>query len=208
MLKFVEITDEKRGFAEEIFHRIFSWYPETTAFPSFDKFTPEEVKTIKALMKKFNNVSHIVYDGDKVVGLEGVYHYPGSEDSGWLSWFGVVPEERRNHYGAEILKMHEDDLRKYGYKFSRLYTESENNEKTRKFYESQGYTGEPYCCPEDPLIPFGSMTVYSKSLGDYPLEPWNNRSMYLTVGEKYILTEEAYNNYAEFSKEMTKRNHE
>lgn len=204
MLRFVTVTDDKLDLAEEVFHRVFSWMPELKPFTMMRDIDP---KLDAAMKNQCRNEANIVYDDDALVGLEGIYIIPGNEDSGFLGWFGVVPEQRRNHYGAKVLKLHEDELKKRGYKFSRLWTDTQNNEKTHKFYQSQGYVGEVYNCPHDPLFKPGTLTIYSKSLGDYPVVPWNNREIGRPLCGNFGLPEQELAKFADYEERMADREH-
>ena len=180
-MNLVLITNDNLDLALKTYHKTFSWLPLES-----DPYT----KVVNGEMKETRSRYYLVYDEETLVGLTGFYIVPEDKESAFLGWFGVVPEMRRNHYGSKILKMHEEELRRLGYKYSRLYTETDNNEATRNFYERNGYTAELYNCPEEPEMMANLLCVYSKSLGDWPLPAWNSRNMRIADEAKLMYTEE------------------
>ena len=185
MLKMVLITKENVNEALAVFHRIFSWIPKEA-----DPYTG----VLNGQMAETKARYYMVYDGENIVGITGFYIVPEDPESAFLGWFGVVPEMRRYHYGSKIIRLHEEELRRLGYKYSRLYTEAENNDATRGFYERNGYEAEAYDCPKEPARMKGVIVTYSKSLGDWPLIPWNSRYMNLAGEAKMMYTEEQLKN--------------
>ena len=192
------ITKDNLALALETFHKVFSWIP-AEADPYTDVVNGGKPE-IKARY-------YLVYDGEALVGITGNYIVPEDEESAFLGWFGVTPEMRRNHYGSKILKSHEEELIKLGYKYSRLYTETENNDATKNFYERNGYVGELYNCPDEPAMMANYLTVYSKSLGDYPLTPWNNRNMKVAEESKDMYSEETLKNPEKILEQMKSAEH-
>ena len=109
------------------------------------------------------------------VGIRGLYTEEADPDSAFLGWFGVLEKFRRQRYGTRILNFFEEDARNHGYKFARLYT-GETNEVARRFYEFAGYTCETL--NYDTTDYAGEqVVVYSRSLCDEPVPPWNNRPL-------------------------------
>ena len=205
MLRLEIITENNLNIAKECYHKIFSWLPvENDPYTSF--FCADAEK--RAEREQMRTKNCLVYDDEKVIGITGSYCYPFDSESGWLGWFGVLPEMRGCHYGAGILGLHEDMLREQGYKYSRLYTETYNNDNARNFYEKNGYTGELYNCPDDQLVPPGFVTIYSKALGEYPLPLWDNRNMMLSSLETGMVTEEQLKNIDELLRNLSAAKHE
>lgn len=205
MLRLEIITEDKCETAKECYHKIFSWLPaESDPYTTFLNASDEE----KAQREAMKTENYLVYDDDRIVGLSGKYSYPFELETAWLGWFGVLPEMRRFHYGSKILKLHEEVIRSQGYKYSRIYTETFNNDATKAFYEKNGYAGELYNCPEDRLVPKDFVTIYSKALGEYPLELWNNKNMMLSELETGMVSEEQLQNIEELLKQFTNSKHE
>ena len=198
MLKLHAIDLHNVSFALDTFHHIFSWLPQ-----DLDPYTG----TLKGELDVLPSQYYLVYDDEALVGITGEYQVPGDPESAFLGWFGVVPEMRRGHYGSKILRLHEEELRRKGYKYSRLYTEEVNNEATCAFYERNGYTAEPYFSPEEPQIPAGLIRVYSKTLGDWPLTPWGGRSLHLVEEARMMYTEDQLKDSARLISEMQNGEH-
>lgn len=195
MLRKEPITKENLEFALKVFHSIFTWM-EPNVNPYAD-----------ALNGKVDAEYYLVYDDETLVGITGFYTLPEDPESAWLGWFGVVPEQRRNHYGSKIVQFHENDLKEQGFKYSRLYTEIYNNDATRRFYEKCGYTGEPYNNSREPELLNDLLMTYSKSLGDWPLVPWDSRYMGFYEAEKGFYTEEQLANAAEMIQKAKEKAH-
>lgn len=199
MLKLVDITLDNVSQALEVFHSIFSWIPAEA-----DPYT----SMLKGVMPEICPHYYLVYDDENVVGITGSYIVPEDPDSAFLGWFGVCPAMRRNHYGSKLLTLHEDQLRKLGYKYSRLYTETNNNAATRTFYERNGYVGEDYNCAADYGVRPNTITVYSKPLSDAPLVAWNNRNMNLTEELKHVYPEDVLKQGDALMEKMANAAHE
>ena len=198
-MKLVQITKENLALALESYHKIFSWLSAES-----DPYTAVVHGGMPEIQAKY----YLIYDEENLVGITGSYIVPEDKESAFLGWFGVLPEMRRNHYGSKILALHEDELRRLGYKYSRLYTETENNEATRKFYERNGYSSELYNCPEEPAQLANILTVYSKSLGDDPVPAWNSRNMRIADEAKMMYTEEQLKDSEKIIAEMKSGKHE
>ena len=109
------------------------------------------------------------------VGIRGLYTEKADPESAFLGWFGVLEQFRRQRYGTRILNFFEEDAKANGYKYARIYT-GETNEVARRFYEFAGYTCETL--DYDTTDYAGEQVViYSKTLCDDPVPPWNNRKL-------------------------------
>lgn len=130
-------------------------------------------------------VYYIVYDNDNPVGISGIYSYHEYPNDAWLGWFGVIEKYRKKGYGSAILDETIELAKKKGYKIFRLYTD-EYALDAHRLYTNHGFISEPYDRPDDQDEYFiADITVYSKSLTEKPVEPWNNRLLGLKVqGEK------------------------
>lgn len=136
------------------------------------------------------NVSWLVYrregasDPSELVGLTGVYTYDPNEDaydggeSIWMDWFAVLPRYRGQGFGEQILR----DTIAYAralsqFKYFRLDTSDFDGRISTKLYDKvmqlrEDYTAETYQAGYRGLI-------YSHSLGDFPVRPWDNRFLNL-----------------------------
>ena len=47
-----------------------------------------------------DNISWLIYDNDKIIGITGVYVEDIDNESIWLDWFAILPEYRRKGYGS------------------------------------------------------------------------------------------------------------
>ena len=114
------------------------------------------------------------------IGISGIYSLKEEPQSAWLGWFGILPRYRKNGLGSEALSVFEEEARKRGFRFARLYTGRQNNDVAKSFYAANGYVEEHYDCREDSGAVPGTVSIFSKKL--YPedeLPPWNNRNMHL-----------------------------
>lgn len=127
-----------------------------------------------------NHRYYIYFDDEIPVGISGLYEEPDElpKESAWLGWFGVVEEYRNKGYGKQIIQFFENEAKKYGYKFCRIYTEDSPDNKAVDFYKKLGYTFEKYDreVPKDYEVE--KIQVCSKSICEEPLKLWNNRPFY------------------------------
>jgi GNAT superfamily N-acetyltransferase len=130
--------------------------------------------------KEFNFVEHyLAKDGDTVVGCSGLYSYYDNPKEAWLSWFGVLPEARKKGYGEQILAATKELAKQKGFTTLRLYTSGKLYANACKLYEKTGFTGENYT-KELPLNIMGlKERIYSVSLTDKPVTPWNNKHLHI-----------------------------
>jgi GNAT superfamily N-acetyltransferase len=79
--------------------------------------------------------------GNRVVGITGYYwQRPDGDDAFWLSWFCVDPSFRRRGIGTTLLELIENEARKHGKKFLRLYTSTHPSEANAQIlYDKRGY---------------------------------------------------------------------
>lgn len=150
---------------------------------------PDEDKADRDYSEKMQHldcddfVSWLVYDGNELIGLTGVFVFDTNEagyDGGksiWMDWFGVLEKYRGHGYGREILNWTIEYCRKLGrFKFMRLDTEFWEGRPAIRLYDEVMDYGEAYIT-EDP--PEGSYNwwIYSKCLTNDTLERWDNRNL-------------------------------
>ena len=134
---------------------------------------------------------YLLYEDGTCVGIIGLYSYPDDPASAWLGWFGIRKGFRRKHLGTSALKMFEDMAVAKGFQFARIYTDAVNNDAVIAFYETNGYTSEPYQNMQDPACLKHKTVILSKPLASETLISWDSRSIHLTEQiakqEKYAL---------------------
>ena len=122
----------------------------------------------------------ILYVEGTPVGISGIYSLQEDPESAWLGWFGILPEFRRKKLGSEALSLFEQEARKRGFRFARLYTARWNNDVAKSFYANNGYVEEYYDCQEDSGASVEALSIFSKALyPDGELPAWNNRNMHI-----------------------------
>lgn len=122
----------------------------------------------------------LVFDKEICVGITGIYSYKNDRDNAWLGFFGIKEAYRDKGYGKKALRLTEKYAKSLGYKFIRLFTDKENNDKAIKFYELNGYTFEDYNCDKEALKDSFNVVIGSKSLGDEEVPLWDNKFINLT----------------------------
>ncbi len=136
--------------------------------------------------KDFHFIEHyLAKDGDQIVGCSGLYAYHKNPQEAWLSWFGVLPTVRKNGYGQQILNASKELAKQKGFTALRLYTSGKLYPKACKLYEKTGFTGEKYT-KEIPLNLLGLQErIYSISLTENPVKPWNNQRLHIVRHELF-----------------------
>ena len=121
-------------------------------FPSHSAY----VNYREAVEKLTDNVYWIVRHGGENIGICGLYYYG---------------------FGSMALSRFEEEAKRRGFKFCRLYTDRFENEIAKKFYESNGYVCEQYINDEDSACKIYPIDIYSKPLKNFVLVPWGNRNI-------------------------------
>ncbi len=129
-----------------------------------------------------DNTLWLVYDGDILVGLIGVYTFdedePGYDDGKtiWLDWFMVVEKFRRKGFGKQILLDVIDYCRRLErFKYMRLDTTFWEGRPALCLYDKMMDLREVYSAEKPEKKDGEYYLVYSKALGDWQIEPWDNR---------------------------------
>lgn len=163
------VTAENLAIVLDMWHKIF---PNETLWCGFALAENCFQKSLHDPYLRY----YIHYNGDTPVGISGIYKEDAEPESAWLGWFGVLPEYRRQGFGTKIMDYFIQECRSLGKKYARLYTGAENT-IGQKFYEAYGYKGEPYTAdhPYDPE----ELIIYSLSLCNEPVPPWNNRHLHI-----------------------------
>lgn len=175
-LTYVQVDHANLPLALEVQHRI--WPHEGVDEDYLAKpLHPEDL----------DNVSWLVYHGGELVGLTGVFTFdpdePGYDqgESIWMDWFAILPEFRRHHFGHQVLL----DTIDYGrqlkkYKYFRLNTTALPGRPAVAFYDQVMPLREDYTIEDTPSKKQNYL-IYSCSLDDSPVKPWDNR--FLNIGD-------------------------
>lgn len=188
MIKFDIVTKDNLAEAIKAQNEIF------TNDNGFDDGTVDFIKGVSTKPdQEFSFVEHyLVKDNHDIVGCTGLYAYHNNPKEAWLSWFGVLPAARKKGYGEQILAATKGLAQRKGFTALRLYTSGKLYSKACNLYEKLGFTGEKYT-KELPLNLMGlDERVYSISLTDQPVTPWNNRRLHIFRHELFdsiLLTE-------------------
>lgn len=168
MIRKVLITKENLELALDIQRKIF---------PDYDA-SQNYVDSISKNNK--NNLKYyLLYSVDDCIGISGYYETDEDLHSGWLGWFGILPEYRRRGLGTKALELFFDECKQNGMSYARLYTDLENNYATIQFYLLNGMVGELYSNPNDDTNGI-AVLVFSKSLnGDSIFRLWDNKNLHL-----------------------------
>ena len=121
---------------------------------------------------------YLVYLGDKMIGVTGIYSYYEYPEIAWLGWYGILEEDRHNGYGAYVLDWTMEFAKYKGYKEFRLYTD-QYAVSAHKLYKSRGLVPEAYTNPLDIKNNDIEIIIYSGSLTGDSFELWNNKDLNL-----------------------------
>ncbi|MNV82933.1 Acetyltransferase (GNAT) family protein [compost metagenome] len=95
----------------------------------------------------------------------------------WLSWYGVLPKWRSKGFGRKILLESIEKARSLNqFKYLRLYTSEKYNASALGLYDSVMDLRERYENPDDETFERTAL-VYSCTLTEETVTPWNNRYM-------------------------------
>lgn len=172
-LKFEELTKENIKTAARVEYEIF---PKSSAYSVYKaKVTGE---------RNDFYVSYIAYFEEKPIGVIGLYELPGYPDTVWLSWFGLIKEYRKMGFGKQMWDFIVEIAKKKQRKFLRLYTFEIDNAEAQKFYKRNMDLEEYYFNEKEHQDIFqGKPKIFSKSLCDKKVEPWNNKFVNISEDE-------------------------
>ena len=148
------------------------------------KFWPDECAFNSYLRAyKNGNPYWLVYEGDNLVGMSGIYDYPelGEPETAWLGWFGVLEKYRGRGYGKAILLETLNRAKEMGYKKFRLYSSKREDlcPNAVPFYTKMSGLFNGFV--EDYTIeqPEMKRMVVSFSLDGNEIPKWNNKLLNL-----------------------------
>lgn len=176
-LLYVEVTPDNLPQALEVQHLIWPKNPVDKDYIA-KASNPDDL----------TNVSWLVYRRKKLIGLTGVFTFdpdePGYDhgESIWMDWFAVLPSRRGFGFGRNILI----DTITYAAKlqrfhFFRLDTSDYPGRISTYLYDSAMDLRENYTAETMPAGHIG--LIYSRSLDNTPIKPWNNQ--FLNLGHQH-----------------------
>lgn len=130
---------------------------------------------IGSLNEDSKNIFFLIFDDKACVGISGIYYFKNDFDSAWLAFFGILEPFRKKGFGKAALKLTEEYAKKLNFKYMRLFTDKENNDKAINFYKKNKYKFEDYDCPLEPLKDHFSVVIGSKAIAKHKLTLWNNK---------------------------------
>lgn len=105
------------------------------------------------------------------------------------AWYGILPAFRRRGYGTEVMLFTKEKATKKGFKHLRLYADDQANHISIKLFEKLNMTKEFYTKEKGKYYQVGNMLIFSWSLTDNKVLPWNNK--YLNLTEELDLNEQS-----------------
>jgi len=127
---------------------------------------------------------YLAKNENRVIGISGLYAYKAYPQDAWLRWFGVIDSERGKGYATQILKQSIQKAKEMGFETLRLYTDEEDNANAVKLYKKFGMVSEFYDNPDDKHFEIGKTLIFSISLNDKKVTPWNNKNLYLGLHDE------------------------
>lgn len=144
-------------------------------FPSFNAYNNYMSSINDNKLLKY----YLLYNNNTCIGISGFYMTHEDIDSGWLGWFGILPEYRRKHLGTYALQMFFNECLENGCSHARLYTDLYDNYATIQFYLKNGMVAEIYDNLNDDTCGIGVL-VFSKLLDKSKVfKLWQSRNLNL-----------------------------
>lgn len=168
-LNFVEINSENLLLASLIQYKIFY------LASCFDDYK------YCALHDTGNRKYFVVYQNEKPIGVTGMSPDNQEKDMCWVTWLGLLPNERGKGYGRIVLEQTLNFIKEKGYKTARLYTSRKWNVNAQFLYKKIMELEEPY---QQEGNDYSHYVVFSKSLSDKPVLAIGNRNLHIQQSEK------------------------
>lgn len=191
-LKYVEINKKNLNVAANIQYNLF-YDCNNVGYLDYLK----EVNTKNRYKNKILPIDYLVYHEETPVGIIGLYEKKEYPDDVWITWFGVVPQYRNHGIGTQMLLKIIEVAKHYGKKNLRLNTYETWNYKAQNIYKRTMQLSEEYDNNKEEhfLIKYGKPKIFSISLVDVDVLPWNNKFLNLT--EELDLNEQSLNKLKE-----------
>lgn len=172
-LTYEKISKENISLAARIQYEIF---PNSSAYTKYLK----EINSKDKLPVDF-----LVYSNNTAIGVIGLYQYEKDENI-WLSYFGILKKYRNKGYGKQMFYDMIDIAKKFDKKYLRLYTYEVWNSVAQEFYNKHMQMEEYYINEEDDQfdIKEGKPKIFSYSLHDDRIKPWNNKYIGLNLDDE------------------------
>ncbi len=183
-LKFVELNKKNIVDAARLQFNIF-YASNNVGYLDYLK----ELEARNRYKNKILPISFLVYHDKTPVGVIGLYEVKGYPDDVWVDWFGVGAKYRNNGIGTQMLLKIIDVAKYYNKKNLRLYTYETWNYNALGIYKRAMQLEESYTNKQENnfLIRYGKPKIYSLSLIDKQVEPWNNR--FINISDDLLVNE-------------------
>lgn len=121
---------------------------QATIFPN--EISPDQVNSG---IETNNPQNFIAYHNEKPVGIVGFYTLENLPNHVLLNWYGVLPNERRQGYGRQILSLaiEKAKILYQNVDYLTYYTSKSHNKEAIILYNNIGFTTKDYYCKEDIL---------------------------------------------------------
>lgn len=125
---------EDVDYIKTFFHDIFPEEPKYDCVDFLNSVTGQHpYNYLKYFLASFDN---------DIVGFCGIYS--NKSDEGWLGWLGVKPQFRRKGYAKEMLSKLKVLMLKNGFRYCRLYTDTELNHNAYLLYKKLGFIEDSF----------------------------------------------------------------
>lgn len=151
----------------------------------------KELETKDRYKNKVLPINFLVYLNNYPVGIIGLYELKEYPDDIWIDWFGVDARYRNNGIGTQMLLKILDIAKSYNKKNFRLFTYETWNYHALSIYKRTMQLEESYDNAQENsfLIKFGKPKIYSRSLIDKEVQPWNNK--FINLSDELLLNEKS-----------------
>lgn len=185
-LKFVELNKDNIKQAANLQYNIF-YGSNNVGYLDYIN----ELKTSNRFENKILPIDYIVYYQDIPVGIIGLYEKPEYPDDVWITWFGVDCKYRNHGIGTQMLIKIIEIAKCYGKKTFRLNTYETWCYKALGIYHRTMQLCEDYTNPQEEefLIKYGKPKIFSRSLIEKDVTPWENK--FINLSEELILNEKS-----------------
>ena len=137
-------------------------FPESNSDEDYAKYFSGEAKA---------NYYLVLVDKQPCATI-GWYDFDNMGKNAFVGWFGVVPNMQGKGIGKISLKFVEDEVKKCGYEYLRVYTDKVVNYGSTILYDKTFDLREDYTYP-DKIGQTNNFVVYTKFLTDKQ-EKWDN----------------------------------